>query len=147
MCREEVKDMEQKRVRKSPARVASIENEYVRSLQQKQERRQAQKTRLYRRLAVFAVFAVLILGVLTHTFLGQKKVLATKMEEKEALLAELEEVEAEQDRLTKQLVKLDDDEYIAKLARQRYFLSEKNEIIFSIPKEDELDEKKSGEKE
>lgn len=147
MCREEVKDMEQKRVRKSPARVASIENEYVRSLQQKQERRQAQKTRLYRRLAVFAVFAVLILGVLTHTFLGQKKVLATKMEEKEALLAELEEVEAEQDRLTKQLVKLDDDEYIAKLARQRYFVSEKNEIIFSIPKEDELNEKKSGEKE
>lgn len=139
--------MEQKRVRKSPARVASIENEYVRSLQQKQERRQAQKTRLYRRLAVFAVFAVLILGVLTHTFLGQKKVLATKMEEKEALLAELEEVEAEQDRLTKQLVKLDDDEYIAKLARQRYFVSEKNEIIFSIPKEDELNEKKSGEKE
>ncbi len=139
--------MEQKRVRKSPARVASIENDYVRSLQQKQERRQARKKRLYRRLTVFAVFAVLILGILTHTFLGQKKVLASKLQEKEALLAELDAVEAEQDRLVKQLVKLDDDEYIAKLARQRYFVSEKNEIIFSIPKEDELNEKKSSEKE
>ncbi len=43
-------------------------------------------------------------------------------------------------------MKLNDDDYIAKLARKEYFLSEKNEIIFSIPenkkKTDEQDEGK-----
>ena len=46
---------------------------------------------------------------------------------------ELEDVQLEQETLKRQLVKLDDDDYIAKLARKDYFLSENNEIIFSIP--------------
>jgi cell division protein DivIC len=31
------------------------------------------------------------------------------------------------------IVKLNDDEYIAKLARKEYFLSNDNEIIFTLP--------------
>ena len=32
-------------------------------------------------------------------------------------------------------VKLNDDDYIAKLARKEYFFSKKNEIIFNIPED------------
>ena len=49
--------------------------------------------------------------------------------------------------LTGRLAKLNDDEYIAKLARQEYFLSDKNEIIFSLPKKDGKGEKKEDKKE
>ena len=79
--------MVQKQERKSPATVASIHTEYVQSLQLKVERKKARKVRLYRRLAVFSAAAILILGVLTHTFFDQKKVLAMKEQEKEELLA------------------------------------------------------------
>ena len=35
--------------------------------------------------------------------------------------------------LKEEIVKLNDDEYIAKLARKDYFLSDKDEIIFTLP--------------
>ena len=57
--------MEQKQQRKSSATVASIQTEYVRSLQKKEDRKNARKVRLYRRLTVFAVVAAIILGGLT----------------------------------------------------------------------------------
>ncbi|MBO1910044.1 septum formation initiator family protein, partial [Microvirga sp. 3-52] len=53
----------------------------------------------------------------------------------------------EQEMLMNQLAKLEDDEYIAKLARQEYFLSDDNEIIFSMPNKKVEDKKKTDEKE
>lgn len=147
MCRKEVQDMQQKQQRKSPATVASIQTEYVRSLQKKEVRKNARKVRLYRRLAVFAITAAIILGVLTQTFISQKQALAAKEQKKEELIAELEAVKDEQEMLKRQIVKLNDDEYIAKLARKEYFLSEKNEIIFSTPKNKKKVDEKDDEKE
>ncbi|WP_172373660.1 FtsB family cell division protein [Sporosarcina jiandibaonis] len=139
--------MVQKQNRKSPATIAAINKEYVQSLQQKIDRKKARKIRLYRRLTVFAVAALLILGYLTHSFFEQKKILALKEQEKAEMLAELKEIEDEQEMLMNQLAKLEDDEYIAKLARQEYFLSDKNEIIFSMPNQKAEDKKKTEEKE
>lgn len=145
--RKEVLDVVRKEERKSAATVASIHTEYVQSLQQKVDRKKARKVRLYRRLAVLSIAAILVLSVLTHTFIDQKKMLTLKKQEHEELLVELEALEDEQNSLTGQLAKLNDDEYIAKLARQEYFLSDKNEIIFSMPNKKEISKKESGEKE
>lgn len=139
--------MVQKDNRKSPASIASINKEYVQSLQQKVDRKKARKVRLYRRLAVFAVAALLILGFFTHSFFEQKNILALKEQEKAEMLANLKEVEDEQEMMINQLAKLEDDEYIAKLARQEYFLSDSNEIIFSMPNKKAEDKKKTDEKE
>jgi cell division protein DivIC len=138
--------MEQKK-RKSPATVESIQTEYVRSLQKKESRKHARKIRLYRRLTVFAVVAVIILGGMTQMFIKQKQVLSVKEQQKVAMVAQLEEVKQEQETLKRQLVKLDDDDYIAKLARKEYFLSENNEIIFSIPENKKKTDKKDNGKE
>lgn len=139
--------MVRKTEQRSSATVRPIHTDYVRSLEQKKNRKKARKVRLYRRLTVFAIAAVLILSVMTVTFVNQKKMLAEKVEEKEALLAELADVTEEQSALNRQIAKLNDDEYIAKLAREQYFLSDKNEIVFSMPKNKENTEKKSGKKE
>ena len=45
----------------------------------------------------------------------------------------LAKLERKQMILENEIVKLNDDEYIAKLARSEYFLSDKGEIIFNIP--------------
>ena len=133
--------------RKSSATVASIQTEYVRSLQKKESRKHARKIKLYRRLTVFAVVAAIILGGMTHMFFKQKQVLEAKEHEKMEMLAQLEDVQEEQETLKRQLVKLDDDDYIAKLARKEYFLSENNEIIFSIPENKKKTDKKDNGKE
>ena len=73
--------------------------------------------------------------------------MALKEQEKTEMLAELKEIEEEQEMLINQLAKLEDDEYIAKLARQEYFLSDHNEIIFSMPNKKVKDKKKIDEKE
>lgn len=132
---------------RSSATVRPIHTDYVRSLEQKVNRKKAQKVRLYRRLAVFAITAAIILSVMTITFANQKRMLAAKEEEKEVLLVELAEVNEEQLFLNGQIAKLNDDEYIAKLAREQYFLSDKNEIIFSMPKSTDKAKKKNDKKE
>lgn len=129
--------MVKKQTKQTAGNVTKIKNEYVRTLQQKEERKKAQNVRLRRRLTVFTIAVIVSFGILGKIFLGQNKVLAMKEDEKEVLLAELAEMKEEHFMLTRQLERLNDDDYIAKLARQEYFLSDKNEIIFSIPKKRE----------
>ncbi|MHA6260530.1 FtsB family cell division protein [Sporosarcina sp. CAU 1771] len=134
--------MLEKQERKSSATVAPIQTEYVRSLQKKEARFRARKVRLYRRLAVYAIAAMIILGTLTHTYFNQKQALAVKEQTKAELTVELSELKIEQEVLERQIVKLNDDDYLAKLARKNYFLSDRNEIIFSTPENIEVEEKK-----
>ena len=133
--------MQKKQQRKSSATVASIQTEYVRSLQKKEKRMHARKVRLYRRLTVYAIAAVIILCALTQTYFSQKQALVVKEQKKVELLTNLEVLTAEQEMLKRQIVKLSDDDYIGKLARKNYFLSDKNEIIFSTPKEKNVEKK------
>ncbi|WP_339252518.1 septum formation initiator family protein [Sporosarcina sp. FSL W8-0480] len=136
--------MEQRK-RKPSATVASIETEYVRSLRKKEIWRNKQKKRLQKKLFIYAVIAFVVFGGLTSMYIQQKQTLQDKELEKKEMLAQLEQVNEEQDLLKKQLVKLDDEDYIAKLARKEYFLSDENEIIFSVPeKKKKKDEKDDG---
>ena len=102
-----------------------------------------------RRLAAAFVILLLIIGILGNTLMNQNE----RLEEKRQILKEREEelVQAieTQELLKLQLAKLDDDEYIAKLARKEYFLSEEGEIIFTIPnkKKDQSSNKGKDEEE
>ena len=136
-----------KKRKRTTATVSSIKNEYVEQQQQKKVRKHAQKVRLRRRLTVFGLIALISFSVLTYKFVNQKQFIVAKTEEKTVLLAELDEVKDEQLMLERQIAKLSDDAYIAKLARQKYFLSDDKEIIFSIPQKSDIGKKKADEKE
>ena len=109
------------------------------------------KKRAVRNRRLIASFAMIlfIIGILGKTLMNQNELL----EEKRQILKEREEelVQAieTQELLKLQLAKLDDDEYIAKLARKEYFLSEEGEIIFTIPnkKKDQSSNKGKDEEE
>jgi cell division protein DivIC len=115
--------------------IARIENQYV----QQREKAGIAETRkrklLFRRLAVFALFASVISYLMISTFISQTAALEKKQEDKAQLEQKLANLQKRQEILDEEIVKLNDDEYIAKLARKEYFLSEKNEIIFNLPKE------------
>lgn len=118
--------------------VKTLDNDYVRSSAgqvKKQQIKQRQKVLSRRRLAVFFVFAAIICIALVSARMNQNARLAEKEEEKRQAQEELVAAKEQQEMLKLQITKLEDDEYIAKLARKEYFLSEEGEIIFTIPKE------------
>lgn len=127
--------------------ISSINKDYVRSVERLEKREKAHKTRLFRRLGAFAVIVVVVMGWLTLTMFDKSQALAAKENKKAEVLQALEEVQDEHDMLKSQIIKLNDDEYIAKLARKEYFLSEDNEIIFAIPENEENDDKNIDSKE
>ncbi len=57
--------------------------------------------------------------------------------EKERQQAEvvLKKTENNQEQLNMQIKRLEDENYVAKLARSQYYLSKDNEIIFSLPED------------
>ena len=101
-----------------------------------------------RRLAAFFVIALFVIGFLGKTLMNQNERLEAKQQTLKEREEELVEAIETQELLKLQIAKLDDDEYIAKLARKEYFLSEKGEIIFTIPdksKDKSSNEEKSNE--
>lgn len=123
--------------------VKTLDNDYVRSSAEqlkKQQIKQRQKVLSRRRLAVFFVFAAVVCIALVSAMMNQNTRLAEKEEEKRQAQEELAAIKDQQEMLKLQITKLEDDEYIAKLARKEYFLSEDGEIIFTIPKEDKKED-------
>jgi cell division protein DivIC len=116
-------------------KIAKIENQYVQQREVAGLAENRKRKLLFRRLAVFALFATVISFLMISTFISQSAALEKKQTEKEKLEQKLAVLQKKQEILDEEIVKLNDDEYIAKLARREYFLSEKNEIIFNLPKE------------
>ena len=76
------------------------------------------------------------------TIYAQTQTIAGKEELREEALLKLEEVEKQQSQLEEQILLLNDEEYLAKLARKDYFLSDEGEIIFTTPNTEKKDEEK-----
>ncbi|UII56020.1 septum formation initiator family protein [Cytobacillus spongiae] len=117
--------------------IKKMNNSYVQEQQNIKGFRDRKRALLVRRLTVFFIGAGTIIFFMISTLISQASALEEKEAEKKLLDQELTELKAKQVLLKEDIVRLNDDEYIAKLARKDYFLSEKNEIIFNIPKEED----------
>ncbi|SQC50577.1 Septum formation initiator [Listeria newyorkensis] len=91
---------------------------------------------------MLAAVIVVVSGGLVYVYSQQVSLLHAKETEKVELDKKALAVAQDQKELKNTINKLHDDDYIAKLARSEYFLSEKGEIIFNIP--DENDKKKES---
>ncbi|WP_026574022.1 FtsB family cell division protein [Bacillus sp. UNC438CL73TsuS30] len=115
--------------------VAKIQSTYVEQ-QEFAEIATARKRKLVvRRLSLFLVFAIFVSYFMISSILTQASVIDAKKAQKKQLGLKLAELKKQQDILKEDIVKLNDDDYIAKLARKEYFFSKKNEIIFNIPED------------
>jgi len=117
-----------------------LDNDYVRSTDKAINRKVQSRKRKLRRIVFFAVVPVVIIAFLINILVHQSETLAEKEKQKQEVTQHLVKVKEEQDSLNLKIKQLEDDEYIAKLLRKEYFLSEEGEIIFIIPdKEDKKD--------
>lgn len=117
-------------------KVAKIQTSYVQERELADRTSVIKKKLLFRRLTVFFVFAAVLSFIMISTVIAQTSFLEEKQAEKEKLGQKLSDLKKKEEVLKEEIVKLNDDEYIAKLARRDYFLSQKSEIIFNLPKKD-----------
>lgn len=115
-------------------KVAKIENPYVAQQEKKVQTVEKKKRGLMRRLTLYSIFAAVFLIFAVSTLITQNVALDEKVQQKQELKGKLAELKKDETLLKEEIVKLNDDDYIAKIARRDYFLSEKGEIIFTLPK-------------
>ncbi|MBC6973675.1 MULTISPECIES: cell division protein DivIC [unclassified Bacillus (in: firmicutes)] len=92
------------------------------------------RRRLYRRLAVFFVFAFTIIASISVTFYQQNSSIKAKAAKVEEMQKELNSLTKKEKKLKDDVQKLNDEEYVLKIARRDYFFSGKGEIIFPVSK-------------
>ncbi|WP_203364417.1 septum formation initiator family protein [Bacillus sp. REN10] len=122
-------------------KVIALKNAFVSNWTRRELFVARHKKKLYRRLAAFSVLALIIIGGLGSTLMSQFTHLEEKQKQKEEAQATLAELKKQQKQYEEELERLNDDEYIAELARKNYFLSDEGEIIFNIPETEEKGEK------
>ncbi len=113
--------------------VTPLQNDYTRAAEIEETRKKRHKVVLYRRLAVFGLVVLLTSIWLGSTIYAQSQTIAGKEQLQQEKLAELEDVQKQQAKLEEQIRLLNDDDYVSKLARKDYFLSDEGEIIFTLP--------------
>lgn len=131
--------MRQRQIQKEPyeKQVASINTDYLRSVQRRETRKKSKKLRLFRRLTAFFIVSIAVTGFLIMTLVNSHQTLAEKKEQQVQVEEELAKVQEDQEMLKIQISKLNDDDYIGKLLRKEFFLSEEGEMIFSLPEEND----------
>ncbi|MEK3973216.1 MULTISPECIES: FtsB family cell division protein [Psychrobacillus] len=129
--------MRQRQIKEEPyeKQVASINTDYLRSVQRRDSRIKSKKVRLLRRLVSFFIVSIAVIGFLVTILVNSHQTLAEKKEQQVQVEEELAKAQEDQEMLKIQISKLNDDEYIGKLLRKEFFLSEEGEIIFSLPEE------------
>jgi cell division protein DivIC len=113
--------------------IAKLQTNYALQQEESQISVARRKKILYRRLTVFLTLAAIVSYFMISTLISQNSALANKAKEVEQLEKELVSLKQDEGLLKEEIVKLNDNDYIAKLARKEYFLSEDNEIIFTLP--------------
>jgi cell division protein DivIC len=115
--------------------VAKIQSFYVQQQEFATLTTSRKKKLIFRRLSLFFIFAAFVCYFMISSILSQTSTLNAKMDQKKQLDKEYSNLKKQQEILKEDIVKLNDDDYIAKLARKEYFFSNKNEIIFTLPDE------------
>lgn len=117
--------------------VTQITNDYVVEKNFEKQQTQAHKRISRRRNVGLAAFATILLLPLSFNLIGN--ISHIREVEDQIVLAKKEKkaLEKENQQLNVQVGLLQDDEYVAKLARSRYYFSKDGEIIFSLPEDNQ----------
>lgn len=116
-------------------KVTQLKNAFALTEQRKALFELRHKRKLMRRLTAFSVAALVVLGTLLSALYTQTRTLNAQKQAVAEAKVELDELAHQQKELEEELIRLQDDDYIAELARKNYFYSKDGEIIFNIPEE------------
>ncbi|UOB20454.1 FtsB family cell division protein [Macrococcus armenti] len=118
-------------------KVSNIENEYISERELQARRKRKTNKVVKRRLFVFGGGLLLILLFLSGLMLYQMSVNRHLKEEHAKQTAEYKKLQEKEIVLREKLKQLNSKEYIEKIARSEYFLSNDGEVIFKLPDSEE----------
>ncbi|WP_085993731.1 FtsB family cell division protein [Oceanobacillus senegalensis] len=116
--------------------VTKIDSNYVEQYDVYIERQRRKKQRLIRRLVLFSIVTMVIVGSMAGYHMKQRVLHAEKQEQYDQLEKELEELKVEGRKLQEEIKLLNNEDYVLDIARTNYFLSKEGELIFTVPDEE-----------
>lgn len=90
-----------------------------------------------KRMLVFGFFSVVIISVVFISILKIVNQIVMKYNEANELEKKMADLEEKEEDLNNEIKRLQDEEYLARYAREKYFYSKDGELIIRIPTEEE----------
>ncbi|EOH94578.1 septum formation initiator protein [Enterococcus haemoperoxidus ATCC BAA-382] len=119
--------------KKDMDKVAALDNEYTKEQYAEFQKQQKQLIFRRRRLAVVFLVAFVIFIVSGIQLMKDYQQLSAFKTQQAEAVAESAEADKKLNRLEQDVALLRDDDYVAKLARSRYYVSKEGEQIYNIP--------------
>ncbi|MGJ3205514.1 septum formation initiator family protein [Geobacillus sp. FJAT-46040] len=113
--------------------VTKLSSTYIAEHEEKKQKAARRRRVVAVRLVVWSLLFAIFASALVYTLHSQAKVIDAKTAEQQKLKEQLAELERKEKQLKEEMKKLHDDDYIAELARKKYYLSKDGEIIFVLP--------------
>ena len=85
------------------------------------------------RIATFGILSIILIIIISATLFTVFKDIISKYKEKNELKQELVSLQEKKEELETDVKKLEDPEYLARYAREKYFYSKDGELILRIP--------------
>ncbi|EOS7925302.1 septum formation initiator family protein [Enterococcus hirae] len=117
---------------KKSNKIAALDTEYAKKKYVEFQEQQRQLIFRRRRLAVIFIGALVIFAILGFQIFRDMQRMNQLNELKVEANTELSQVNADVDQLTQDVSLLKDDDYVAKLARSKYFYSKEGEQVYPI---------------
>lgn len=117
---------------KSENKVEVLQTEYARAQYEKFEQERRQVVFRRRRLAAIFIAALVIFAIVGIQMFNDQARLQQLQEYKTETLQEQEATNKKENQLQKEVALLQDEDYVAKLARSRFFYSKEDEEIYPI---------------
>lgn len=117
---------------KKSNKIAALDTEYAKKKYVEFQEQQRQLIFRRRRLAVIFIGALVIFAILGFQIFRDVQRMNQLNELKVEANTELSQVNADVDQLTQDVSLLKDDDYVAKLARSKYFYSKEGEQVYPV---------------
>lgn len=118
-------------------KVTKLSNEYTKQSDQNKKIKHLEQQVVRRRMKVFVPLLALPIIFISFTAFAQHQQNQELADELASTEQSLEDATAKEEQLLKQIERLNDDNYIARMARSEFYLSEEGEIIFNLLEDEE----------
>lgn len=115
--------------------VTRLNNKYAENKTLQAIRDYKRKKFVKRRTTAILIAGFLMVSALTYPLIRGFAQVEELEEERALAMQKLESLELHQEDLEYYIGLLEDEEYVAKLARSEYYLTQDNEIVFSFPED------------
>ena len=92
-----------------------------------------------KRMLIFGFFSVVIIISIVLTIFGVVNQIIDKYKEADELEKKIVALQEKEENLNNEILKLQDSDYLARYAREKYFYSKNGELIIRIPTTDKTE--------